>query len=133
MKEFVRLHKLGWVVAGEAGLYTRRNPDRVRGADVLFISRKRLPQQPKRAFLEVAPELIVEIISPGDAWEEVRQKIAEYFSIGVERVWIVEPENRDVLIYRSPLEAIAVPEGEMLTGEGVLDGFSLAVADLFAE
>ncbi len=133
LKEFVRPRKLGWVLAGEAGVYTQRNPDRVRGADVAFISRKRLPHRPKQVFLEVAPELVVEILSPTDRWDQVRQKIEEYFSIGVERVWIVEPDKRDVLVYRSSLEATAVREGETLTGEGVLEGFALAVADLFAE
>jgi hypothetical protein len=44
-------------MAGEVGIYTRRNPDTVRGADVVFISKERL-LRPTRGFLEVAPELV---------------------------------------------------------------------------
>ncbi len=130
---FIESRGLGEAFVGEVGIYIQRNPDRIRAADFAFVSKERLAASPAEGFLQVAPELVVEILSPNDAWQEVRRKIGEYFSIGVERVWIVEPENRDVLIYRSSLEAISVGEGEMLKGEEVLEGFSLAVADLFAE
>lgn len=122
---------LGWVMGGEVGIYTRRNPDRVRGADVVFISKERLPES-TRGFLQVAPELIVEIMSPEDRWQDIRQKLDEYFSIGVERVWIVEPGNRTVLVYRSTSKVQEFREEDTLRGEGVLEGFTLPVASLFA-
>ena len=128
---FVETHDLGWVLGGEAGLYTRRNPDRVRGLDVAFISKTRLPGGLPRGYLEVAPELIVEIISPHDRWHEVREKIEEYFAIGVQWVWVVEPERRAILVYHSPLEVHEFREGDMVEGEGVLKGFTLAVVSIF--
>ena len=128
---FVADRKLGWVLGGEVGIYIRRNPDRVRGADIAFISKKRLPHRPPKGFLEVTPEVVVEIISPNDSWEEVRQKLEDYFSIGVERVWVVEPENRAVLVYRSATEAQRLGEADTLKGEGILDGFALPIGDLF--
>ena len=97
---FVQQHDLGWVLAGEVGIYIRRNPDRVRGADIVFLSRERWPEGPSEGFLEGSPDLVVEIMSPNDRWQEVRQKIVEYFSIGVRWVWIVEPENRAVLVFQ---------------------------------
>lgn len=130
---FVRRRRLGWVVGGETGLYTGRDPDRVRGVDIAFISRERLPYRPKQGFLEVAPELVVEVLSPDDRWQNVRQKIEEYFAIGVERVWLVEPNNRTALVYRSETEMQRLSEGETLRGEGALEGFEIAVADLFEE
>lgn len=133
LSSFVRARRLGWVLGGEVGIYTRRNPDRVRGADVAFLSRNRLAHRPGKKFLDVAPELVVEILSPDDRWEEVRQKIEEYFAIGVERVWIVEPENRSVLVYRSVTEMERLAEADTLEGEGPLAGFTLPVASLFAE
>jgi Uma2 family endonuclease len=129
---FVRQRGLGWVMVGEVGIYTRRNPDRVRGADVVFISRERLAESP-RGYLEVAPELVVEIISPGDRWQDIRQKLEEYFAIGVRWVWIVEPENRAVLAYRSSTDVQKFAENDTLTGEGILQGFTLSVATLFGE
>lgn len=130
LRSFVMKQKLGWVMGGEVGIYTRRNPDRVRGADIAFISKERLPEPPK-GFLEVAPELVVEIVSPGDRWEDVRQKLEEYFAIGVQWVWIVEPENRAVLVYRSLSEMQKFGEEDTLKGEGVLEEFELPVASLF--
>ena len=130
---FVEEKKLGWIVGGEAGIYIRRNPDRIRGADIAFISKQRLPNQPTEGFLEVVPELVVEVISPNDSWEDVRRKLEDYFSIGVQRVWVVEPENRAVLVYRSITEMQRLGEGDTLVGEGVLEGFTLPVASLFEE
>jgi Uma2 family endonuclease len=71
---FVRQRRLGWVMVGEVGIYTRRQPDRVRGADVAFVSRQRLPKRPGKKFLEVAPELVVEILSPDDRWQDVGRR-----------------------------------------------------------
>jgi len=130
---FVVDRKLGKVMNGEVGIFTRRRPDSVRGADIAFVSRERLADRPAKGFLTVAPELVVEIVSPSDRWQEMRQKIEEYFAIGVQRVWIVEPDNRDVLVYSASTEMRKLGEGDLLTGEGVLEGFSLPVAQLFEE
>ena len=128
---YVETHQLGWVIGGEVGLYTRRNPDRVRGVDVAFISHQRLPDGLPKGYLEAAPELIVEIISPNDRWSEMQAKIEEYFQIGVEQVWVVEPERCTVLVYRSSLEVEKFQEADVLKGEGALEGFTLAVTKIF--
>jgi Uma2 family endonuclease len=133
LRDFVRKHQLGRVVGGEVGIYTRREPDRVRAADIAFVSRERLVDKSLKGFLKVAPELVVEIISPTDRWQNMRDKLEEYFAIGVHRVWIVEPDNRDVLVYSASTEMRKFGEGDMLMGEGVLDGFTLAIAELFEE
>lgn len=130
---FVYPRRLGEVLLGEVGLYIRRNPDRIRAADLVFISKERLARDQSPVYLGVAPELVIEIISPGDRWDDIRQKIEDFFSIGVERVWICEPELQDVLIYRSPTEFSKVGIGEVIKGEGILEGFELAVAELFQE
>jgi len=132
LHHFVQEHSLGWVMTGEVGIYTRRNPDRVRGADVVFLSGERWPAAPPDGFLEVAPDLAVEIMSPNDRWQDVRQKLAEYFAIGVRWVWIVEPENRTVLVFRSITDMQQYGMHDMLSGEGVLDGFTLTIASLCA-
>lgn len=133
LRAFVRKNRLGRVLGGEVGIYTRRNPDRVRGADLAFISHERLAGSPATGFLRVAPELAVEIVSPRDRWQDIRQKIEEYFAIGVQWVWIVEPDHRDVLVYNASNTMRKFGEGDTLTGEGVLEGFALPVAELFEE
>jgi Uma2 family endonuclease len=71
-------------------------------------------------------------MSPHDRWQEVRQKLAEYFTIGVSQVWIVEPENRAVIVFHSRIDLQQFDAGEILVGEGILEGFTLSVAELFA-
>ncbi len=128
---FVEENKLGLVMVGEVGLYTRRNPDSVRGADVVFISNERLAQVTSASFLDVAPELIVEIMSPDDRWSEVRKKLNEYFSIGVNLVWVADPSDKTVSAYRSLTEVSIFAENDVLTGEEVLPGFRVPVVALF--
>jgi len=128
---FAVRQNLGEVMVGEVGIYTHRNPDTVRGADVLFMSHARLAQLGEAAFLEVAPELVVEVLSPDDRWSEVRQKIREYFAVGVLLVWVADPEERSVHTYRSPTDVSVFTAEDTLRGEEVLPGFSVPVARLF--
>jgi Uma2 family endonuclease len=130
---FVRSHQVGRVFVGEVGLYTRRNPDTVRGADVIFISQERYAQVKSPGFLDVAPDLIVEVLSPNDSWIEVTQKLREYFAIDVRLVWVIDPQARRVYAYRSLTEVREFAEADEVSGENVLPGFSLPVAHLFAE
>ena len=132
LREFARQHKLGWVVAGEAGIFTRRNPDRVRGMDVAFISYMRLPRLPA-GFLTIAPELVVEIISPTDRWIDVQTKIEEYLAIGVDCVWVVDPAAHSVRVYRASARMTRLENGDMLRGEGLLAGLEISLAELFGE
>ena len=132
LRAFVRERNLGRVTGGEVGIYIHRRPDRIRGADIAFVSADR-QAKPVKGFLEVAPNLVVEIMSPEDRWQDVREKLADYFSIGVERVWIVEPQNRKVLVFSSPTEVEEYGEEDTLRGEGILSDFAIEVAQLFAE
>jgi Uma2 family endonuclease len=131
LDEFVSRRDLGWVMTGEVGIYTQRSPDRVRGADVTFLSRARSPQEPPPGFLEVSPDLVAEVASPDDRWQELRQKIEEYFSAGIEQVWIVEPENRAIVVYTSPTEGRRYSAGDLVKGAGSIEGFELEADALF--
>ncbi len=83
-------------------------------------------------YISVAPELVVEVMSPNDRWEQVRDKMADYFSIGIEQVWVVEPSNRKLLVYRSSTDVREYSEGDTFVSEGVLERFTLVVASLFS-
>jgi len=128
---FVDEHNLGRVMVGEVGVYTGRNPDTVRGADILFISYERLAQVTPGGFMDVAPELIIEIMSPSDRWSEVRKKIKEYLDIGVTAVLIVEPDEQTIALYRSPTDIQEFTPSDTLTLEDILPGFSLPLNQLF--
>lgn len=131
LHNFVRKHKLGRVLGGEVGIYTKRNPDTVRGADVAFISKARLAQVQSQSYLDVAPELIVEILSPDDRWSEVTEKLEEYFAIDVQMVWIADPQRQQVHVYRSMTDVERLKAEDELSGGEVLPGFGITVAELF--
>jgi Uma2 family endonuclease len=133
IRSFVHAHNLGKVRVGEVGVYVRRNPDTVRGADVLFISHERYAGKRSSSYLDVAPDLIVEVLSPNDAWTEVMQKLREYFAIGVRLVWVADPEAQIVYAYRALTDLREFPAGAELPGDDVLPGFSVPVARLFED
>jgi Uma2 family endonuclease len=124
--------KRGRAVSGEVGIYIRRDPDTVRAADIVFISRERDVRPRAEGYLEIAPELVVEILSPDDRMSRIREKLHDYFSAGVLVVWLVDPALRRVLIYRSPTDMAVLDEGQVLADEDLLLGFSVSVADLFS-
>lgn len=128
---FVRQRKLGRVLSGEVGVYTGRDPDTVRGADVAYISNERLAQVQSHSYLDVAPELIVEVMSPDDRWYDINDKLTEYFNIGVQIVWVADPQRKQVHVYRSLTEIEILGVGDTLSGGEALPGFSVAVAELF--
>jgi Uma2 family endonuclease len=83
------------------------------------------------SFLDVAPELVVEIMSPGNSWSEVQAKLAEYFAIGVKLVWVVDPQLEQVHVYRALEQVTLLKKQDTLTGEDVLPGFTLALTEIF--
>jgi Uma2 family endonuclease len=124
--------KRGKSLVGEVGLYVRRDPDTVRAADIIFISHERYARRGSSAYLDVAPELIVEILSPDDRWAGVTGKLNDYFSAGVNVVWVVDPRLRKVFSYRSLTDVKQFERGQLLVEDEFLPGFSVPVSDLFS-
>ena len=134
LDSFVAPRKLGEVVVGEVGIYTEWGPDTVRGADVAYISSERLARVKDRGkFLEVAPELIVEVVSAKQPWKRVRRKLEEYFACGVKVVWVADSWQRTVHVHSSPEDVRVLDEGDHLTGGAVLPGFRVPVGELFED
>ena len=132
LRSFVRTQNLGVVMAGEVGVFTRRSPDTVRAPDVLFLSHERDSGRTRRnGFLEVAPDLVVEILSPTDRADAVRRKLGEYFAAGVRLAWVIDPDTRSVRIHRARGTPRVLTAGDVLTGEDVLPGFELPVEEVF--
>jgi Uma2 family endonuclease len=126
-----RKNKQGSVTA-ETGLVTEKDPDTVRGAAVSFWSVERLPlDQRPQGYPEVAADLCVEILSPKKRLKKIKEKIREYFARGVRMVWVVDPEDHTVTVYRSPDEGRLLHESATLLGDDVLPGFSCRVSEFF--
>jgi Uma2 family endonuclease len=132
LNDFVRRHSLGRVLGGEVGVYTKRNPDTVRGVDIAFISNERFHQVTSRSYLNVAPELVIEVMSPGDTWSEVNEKLAEYFEIGVKLVWVVDPRLELIHAYHSLEDVSIFRKGQILSGEDVLPGLEIPISEIFS-
>lgn len=129
---FVRERGLGWVF-GESGYVLARDPDTVRAPDVSFVSTHRLATATRRGpYLVGAPDLAVEVVSPGDAWQEVAAKVAEYLAAGAQAVWVIDPRHQTVTTHLPGRRPTTLAREEILHGEPYLPGLSLAVADLFA-
>lgn len=128
---FVEANRLGTVCANDTGLLTEKDPDTVRGPDVAYWSYERLPEVPNDA-ISLPPNLAVEVLSPSNRPGQIREKLREYFALGVNMVWIVDPEDRTVTVYRSADEGRLLHENATLSGEEILPGFSCRVAELFA-
>jgi Uma2 family endonuclease len=129
---FVESHDRGEVLAGEIGIYIRRNPDTVRAADVVFISHNRMARCKGEGYLDVAPEIVVEVLSPNDHRGDLAEKIQDYFSAGVDRVWVLDSRQRCISVYRALSNIRELRPGDVLIEEELLPGFRLAVGDLFS-
>lgn len=126
---FAEQHNLGSVASNDTGFILARDPDTVRGPDVAFWSWERLPEIPL-GYIDVPPELAVEVLSPSNTIKQIRIKVEEYFARGVLLVWVVAPEDRTITIYRSPDEGRVLHESAIITGEDVLPGFQCQVRDM---
>ncbi len=129
---FVRANNLGRVFGAETGFIVEQNPDTVFGIDVAFVSHERLATvENYEKFFPFAPDLAVEVLSPGNTVDEIDEKIAFYFAAGARLVWIVNPKRRTVTVYTSPRELRVYAEDETLDGGAVLPGFQCDLAKLF--
>jgi Uma2 family endonuclease len=132
IKLFLKSNAIGRV-AVESGVITDRKPDTVRGPDVSYYNKERLPLDKELiGWHDQAPDLCVEVVSPSNTKKVMRAKIKEYFFAGVQVVWVVDPEDRSVTILKAPDEGRTLYDDAVLDGGDVLPGFSCKVSDLFA-
>jgi Uma2 family endonuclease len=126
---FVDANDRGTVTSNDTGFVTERGPDSVRGPDIAYWSKERLPVVPV-GYVEVAPDMLVEVLSPSNTSKHIRTKLIEYFAKGVRLVWVIAPEDRTLTIYRTSDEGRLLHETATVTGEDVLPGFTCRVSDL---
>lgn len=101
LESYGRESGYGYTLSNDTGIITERMPDTVRGADVMFFSHARLPESALAdESRQVAPDLIVEVISPGNRAADMLSKVREYLAMGVPMVWLVRPKRRTVATYR---------------------------------
>lgn len=129
---FVKPRRLGRLTASDAGVWLERDPDTVREPDVAFFSAEKAPPGMRvTGYSETVPDLVAEIVSPGDSRREVRDKAWMWLSHGVRLVWVVNPATRTVDVYRADRSVSTLDENALLDGADVLPGFSCPVSAVF--
>ena len=127
---FIDKNPLGRILVGEAGFQLA--PDVLRAADIAFVSSEKLKTitEPQK-YLPFAPDLAVEIVSPGDTSSEIQDKLDLYLEAGTRLVWIVYPDLRKVVTHDSTGRTKSLGVDQTVDGGDVLPGFQVPVRDLF--
>ncbi|MBW3600142.1 MAG: Uma2 family endonuclease [Planctomycetes bacterium] len=105
-----------------------------RRPDVAFVSAERWPLDrpvPLTGDWDVIPDLAVEVVSPHDTAQELLNKVEEFFTHGVRRVWVIYPEQRRAYDYASPTQLRGLTDTEELNGGEILPGLHIALSKLF--
>lgn len=122
---------MGYVCAKE-GVLISRNPDKIRGPDIMYISAEKLASEDfGDRFWQIQPDLIAEVISPNDFADEVRLKLRDYQAIKTRVVLLVHISAREIDVHTLDGTARVYREGDTLEFPEVLPGFRLEVAKVF--
>jgi Uma2 family endonuclease len=131
--QYVTLKNLGKVYAAETGFKLESDPDTVRAPDIAFVGIERIQAAGRiQGYRGGAPDLAVEVLSPGNTKREMAEKIKDYFAAGARSVWLVNPKLKTVIIYHSAKDSITLTDKDTLEGGEVVPGFKISVAEIFA-
>ncbi|APB34877.1 Uncharacterized protein conserved in cyanobacteria [Gloeomargarita lithophora Alchichica-D10] len=130
---YIRQNKLGMIC--DASTAFQLNNGNRRSPDISFVGRQRLQglKRPPQGFFPGSPDLAIEILSPSNTVAEIHDKIADYFANDTRLVWLIHPDEKYVLVYHAPAPEKLLGLTDMLTGEDVILGFTMPVAELFTE
>ncbi len=132
LAEHVEEHDLGAVYLAETGFRLASGPDTVRAPDAAFVRRERLEQiGDALGYFPGAPDLAVEVVSPGDRFTEVEEKVFEWLEAGTRMVVVLNPAQRTATIYRSRTDITVLTEDDTLAGADVVPEWSVRVAEFF--
>jgi len=131
LASYVLPKKLG-VILDSSTAFNMKNGNK-RSPDISFFAKERLQGITELpAFLEGAPDLAIEVLSPGNTVEEIHDKLVEYFENGTRLAWVIHPSEHYILVYRCAQEPDRLLKSvDALDGEYIIPGFTLPVADLF--
>jgi Uma2 family endonuclease len=129
IKAFAKRNKLGRVTGADGGYYVGR--DRYI-PDVGFISFARQPERVRAAYNPLAPDLVVEVVSPTDIAKTTLEKVANYLAVGTV-VWLVYPDEQEIQVFEPGSTVKTLSIDDTLEGGKVLPNFKLAVKDIFVD
>ncbi len=136
VKIVVELHTQGEArglgeVGDEVAIVLRRNPDRVVGADAVFLLPTSLPARlSPEGYLESVPDIVVEVRSKNDTAPEVEAEVGEYLAAGGKAVWVLDPDAQTVTTHTPAAPPVVFGPADTLTSP-LLPGFAVPVIELF--
>jgi Uma2 family endonuclease len=130
---YVEEQDMGEVYVAEPGFRLQSSPDEtVRVPDVAFVRKERIPSADQQAgFWDLAPDLVVEIISPSETAADIQAKVADYLAAGTRLVWLVYPRTQTIVAYQQGGQIRQYSAGESLDGAEAVPGFTYEVERLF--
>lgn len=132
--QHVRAHRLGRTYTAEGGFVLFPNRATVRAPDVAFVRAERLPQgEERKHFARLAPDFAVEVLSPSDRMAEALGKVTMYLEAGVQLVWLVDPAEETVSVFRPDASPKTLGIEDTLDGQDVLPGLQVAIRDIFSD
>ena len=132
LAQYVETNQLGVVYAAETGFRLSTDPDTVRAPDIAFVSRERLEAVKNTSgFFPGAPDLAVEVVSPGDTYTEVEEKAMDWLAAGARMVLALNSRKRTVTVFRSLNDIVILGDDAILDLDDVVPGFKIAVKDIF--
>jgi Uma2 family endonuclease len=123
--------KLGYVTAAETGFILAETPLTVRAPDVGFVAKAHMPQPIPQKYIPVAPDLAVEVVSPSDTAQDIREKVIDFLQAGTRIVWVVYPESETVDVYRPGKDVQIISVDGILDGGDVVPGLHIPLRDVF--
>jgi Uma2 family endonuclease len=131
---FVKKHKSGVFLGAPTGVILERDPDTVRAPSGMFISKQRVPAGGfGDGYVSVPHDLVYEVTSPSDTFSDVMDKARSYITAGVRLVWVVDPQTKQAHVFQPGKPMATLVANESLSGEDVLPGFSLPLAEIFRQ
>jgi Uma2 family endonuclease len=132
ISKYLESNPIGEVFPGDAGFQWQADPLTIRAPDVAFVAQRRIPPDSVAGFWPLAPDLVVEIISPSESAGEIAEKVSDYLRAGVQLRWLVYPDQQEVQEYRPQQPFHIYDRAAALDGREVLPGFQYALSNLFA-
>ena len=118
-------------MSNDTGLLVRKRPDTLRGPDIMYFAASKSLDDATDRYVKDVPQLVIEVISPGDRPGKTIKRVDQYLKRGIPMVWLVDPDDRIITIHRPKELPKVLDETDTVTGNGVLPSFKCPVADFF--
>ena len=115
------------------GLHVASNPDTVHFPAICYFDSGDQFGQTDKTIADIVPQLVVDVACGNDRRREMRRRILSYMQIGVQMVWVPDPEKKEIQVIARNAETLALGAWQTLEGAAVLPAFAITVKDVFAQ